>query len=139
MTPFYDIKVDRNMTPLMLAAESGMTPVKAALCERGGNVDEQVPCSCTTALILAVEAGRTPAVRMLLSHRANCKDIPYPNGILIQPIRAGEEEVVALLLDAGANQPESSGGDDFLLYTASEYTDGRMVKVLLARRLPNPN
>ncbi len=139
LASFYDIKVNRKMTPLMLAAQGGMTAVIADLCDRGDAVDEKVPGTNTTALIIAVEAGRAAAVRMLLSYGANCKDIPYPNGILIQPIRAGEEEVLALLLDAGANQPESTGGDDFLLYAASEYIDDRMVKVLLARRRPNPN
>ena len=139
LASFYDIKVNRKMTPLMLAAQGGMTAVIADLCDRGVAVDEQVPGTNTTALIIAVEAGRAGAVRMLLSYGANCNDIPHPNGILLQPILAGEEEVLALLLDAGANQPESTGGDDFLLYAASGHIDDRMVKVLLARRRPNPN
>jgi len=66
----------KGFTPLMAAAEKGLTPTVQLLLDKGADVSEKEPKQGKTALMLAAANGHTKAVQALLAKGAELNTIP---------------------------------------------------------------
>ncbi len=133
----HEFKSELNITLLMMAARQGLTDIIELLIMKGIPIDDEDDFY-RTALVHAVECGRTNAVRTLLRLGANCKSINYPNSLFCTPILSGDFEIVAMLLDAYATSyPENKGGDNFLFQLACQSRDMRVADLLFTKRAIN--
>ena len=119
------------------AATRGDTAAMAAAIAQGEPVDARDAWSWTP-LICAVHAGKTDAVRLLLSRHANpnlltakgCSPLDFA-------VEEGHDEAVSLLLDAGADPngfrvPMNNGGTSSPLFMAVQHDRLAVAKLLLA-------
>lgn len=128
-------------TPLQAAASAGQLATTEALLEAGASVDAVDPWG-RTALMWAVGYGARPAepelglpvVRLLLehgadaSHAANGLELDTP---LLAAAKAGSEEAVRLLLEAGADVNTKNRYQETALTLAAAEGHTQVVSVLL--------
>jgi uncharacterized protein len=140
-------------TPLMSASANGFLDIAEALIEAGADIEAQ-QAGGWTPLMIAVQAGETEIVRLLLKHHAKIfesksqispggnaaalADIPDGALPMIGATLGGHVDIISLLLDHGANiEARTSGGRTALMIAAS-MGNKSATDVLLSRKAVMP-
>ncbi|MEO8035769.1 MAG: ankyrin repeat domain-containing protein [Acidobacteriota bacterium] len=124
---------EHAISPLMKAAWDRDLPIVELLVARGANVNYKTADSGETALMNAVTQEDASIVKLLLAAKAdvNPKN-KYDFNAFTSAVATGNQEIVGMLLDAGAKINEGSSGLTPLTFAAaSENID--MMKFLVTR------
>jgi len=125
---------DVKATPLMWAAtDMGKTRVLVA---SGADVNAKSDGSRTPLMIAAGKPGGTAIVKFLLEHGANVNPTKVPmadSSPLIQASLVADAESMQILIDAGANVPDSA---PMALMNALTWHCAKCVDILLKKDLP---
>lgn len=118
-----DIPRTDGLTPLMLAANIGVTPIVADLIERKVNVNAQDQGG-NTALALASRGGFLDTANALVAADADVNlDNVQGETPLMQAAMAGHADVVSLLLGHGAHPNATDGAGRTALFLCASYGD----------------
>jgi uncharacterized protein len=102
-----EAKTKTGETPLILAAESGMDSTVQMFLDRGANIEATADGDGATALLRAIRASRTKAVKaiqVLLERGANIEAADVEGDTALNlAVMYSNEEIVKLLLAKGAN------------------------------------
>ena len=140
-------------TPLMSASANGFVDIAEALIQAGADIDAQ-QAGGWTPLMIAVQAGETEIVRLLLNHHAkifNSKseispggnaaalaDIPDGALPMIGATLGGHVDIILLLLDHGANIEVKTTGGRTPLMIAASMGNKSATNILLSRKAVMP-
>ncbi len=129
----YDALMVNEWSPLRAAAFLGNEKMVNLLLEEGVSIDEFDPMDRSTALHFAAEEGHAEIVGALLKKGANPNALSYVGyrsdwgySPILEPLAAGNVEIVRLLLDNGTD-PNIKQGDA----TKTEFEEGRDVRETL--------
>jgi ankyrin repeat protein len=96
----------REGTALSVAALSNHMDIVSLLCERGADVNSR-PLGCFVSIEAAVYSGHLQIVKKLIKHGADVSiqtvKIEKPSPLVLLAVVKGHSEVVAALMQAGAN------------------------------------
>jgi ankyrin repeat protein len=111
---------DHKITPLMKAAWDGESEIVETLLAAGAKVNAKSSDTDETALMSAVTKGDPAIVNMLIKAGA---DVTPKNkfsfNVFTSAVAAGNEEIAAILLEAGAKIEEGASGLTPLQFAAS--------------------
>lgn len=100
---------EHSITPLLKASWDGDVAIVQYLIGKGANVNARATDTKETALINAVTRGHTEVIQALLAAKA---DVTLRNSFdfnaFTSAVAAGNQEIAALLLDAGAKVGEGA-------------------------------
>jgi uncharacterized protein len=105
-----DLPDSQGRTALMEAAKAGRAEAVSVLLDAGANVNAHSR-SGNTALIDAAEAGQADVARLLVQHGADVNAATRAGSALAIAERNGDNELAALLRQAGARSTGHSVGD----------------------------
>lgn len=96
-------------TPLMWASKNGQAECVRVLLKAKASVDARDQHGLTS-LMLAAQGGHVEAMKVLISGRAdvNAKEPEDEDTALMMAMHTARQDAVQVLLDAGAEQPQSS-------------------------------
>jgi ankyrin repeat protein len=124
---------EHSITPLLKASWDGDLPIVQYLIGKGANVNARAGDTKETPLINAVTRGHVDVVKALLEARA---DVTLRNRFDFNPftsaVAAGNQEIAALLLDAGAKIGDGASGLTPLAFAVSS-GNIEMIRFLAAR------
>jgi serine/threonine-protein phosphatase 6 regulatory ankyrin repeat subunit B len=124
---------EHSITPLMKASWDGDLPIVQYLIEKGAKIDSRATDTKETALMNAVTRGHLEIIQALLAAKA---DVSLRNSFDFNPftsaVAAGNQEIAALLLDAGAKVDEGASGLTPLAFAVSG-GNTEMIRFLAAR------
>ena len=137
---------DADWTPLMSASANGFVDIAEKLIAEGAEVNSQ-QAGGWSPLMIAVRAGHSSIVRLLLKHNAEIfdskeqirpdlhadqlRDVPDGAVPLIGAVLGGHTEIVSLLLQHGANPTTRSSRGKTALMIAAANGSGADINVLL--------
>lgn len=129
-----NIRDQKDMTPLHLAASNGHTDIAAILIDKGANVNARIDEYCVTPLHVAAVWGKTAVAELLLAKGADVNAQTKRGETALEfAIRNDHLDVFELLLSNGANiEARNSWGQTPLCY-AVWYGQLKMVKLLLKK------
>jgi ankyrin repeat protein len=111
---------EHSITPLLKASWDGDLPIVQYLLAKGANVNARAGDTKETALMNAVTRGHMEIIKALLAAKA---DVALRNAFDFNPftsaVAAGNQEVSALLLDAGAKIDDGASGLTPLAFAVS--------------------
>ncbi|MHB0971133.1 MAG: ankyrin repeat domain-containing protein [Thermoanaerobaculia bacterium] len=111
---------EHKITPLMKAAWEGDVAIIEMLIAAGANVNAAASDTGETALLNAVTREHSDVVAILLKHKP---DVSVKNAFgfnaLTSAVAAGNQEIAAMLLDAGAKIDDGAHGMPPLQFAAS--------------------
>lgn len=111
---------EHKITPLMKAAWEGDEAIVQLLLAAGANINAKSTDGQETALMSAVTRGHVPVVKLLLAKKADITPKnAYGFNAFTSAVAAGNQEVAALLLDAGAKVNDGAHGLTPLQFAAS--------------------
>ena len=122
---------DRNWTPLLQVAESGLEGIARLLLDSGANIEAKSE-NGRTPLSIAAEYGHKAVTRLLLESGADI-EAKSEDGRTPLSIAAGygSEAVVSLLLDSGADIEAKSEKGRTPLSMAAEFGHEAVARILL--------
>lgn len=124
---------DHSITPLIKASWQGDLPIVEYLLAKNAAVDAVDTDSQQTALMNAVTRGHASIVKALLEAKA---DVSLRNKFDFTPLTtaagAGNQEIVGLLIDAGAKVNDETSGLSALAFPVS-IGDTEMMRFLVER------
>jgi len=127
-----NIKDQRDMTLLHLAASDGHTDIAALLINKGANVDARIDEYDMTPLHVAAVSGQAAVVELLLAEDADVNAHARRGKTSLEyAIRHGHLDVFELLISNGANIEARNKWGQTPLYKAVMYNQPEMVKLLL--------
>lgn len=111
---------EHAITPLLKAAWDGQAGIVEYLLAKGADVNAQATDTKETALMNAISHGNVAIVKALLAAKA---DVSLRNAFDFTPftsaVAAGNQEIAALLLDAGAKVNDATSGLTPLAFAVS--------------------
>ncbi|MFL6248711.1 MAG: ankyrin repeat domain-containing protein [Thermoanaerobaculia bacterium] len=111
---------EHSITPLLKASWDGDLPIVQYLIEKGANVNARATDTKETALMNAVTRGHTDIVKALLAAKADVKlRNSFDFNAFTAAVAAGNQEIAALLLDAGAKVGDGASGLTPLAFAVS--------------------
>lgn len=123
---------ESSITPLLKAAWQGDLPIVQYLLLKGADVNARDTESKETALMNAVTRGHTEVARALIAAKAN---IGFRNrfdfNAFTSAVAAGNEEIAAMLLGAGAKPDEGASGLTPLAFAVAS-GNTKMMRFLVA-------
>lgn len=124
---------DHSITPLIKAAWDGQLEIVQYLIARGAKVDALDGSTQGTALMNAVTNGHTEIVKALIAAKANVslRD-QFDFNAFTTAVAAGNQEIAALLLDAGAKPDEGASSLTPLAFAGSS-GNVEMMRFLVSR------
>jgi ankyrin repeat protein len=124
---------EHSITPLLKAAWDGDVPIVQYLIGKGADVNARATDTKETALINAVTREHTEVIKALLAAKA---DVTLRNSFdfnaFTSAVAAGNQEIAALLLDAGAKVGEGASSLTPLAFAVST-GNVEMIRFLVKR------
>jgi ankyrin repeat protein len=124
---------DHSITPLLKAAWDGELEIVQYLISKGANVNAIDGSTNGTALMNAVVGNHTEIVKALLAAKADVKvKNRFDFNAFTSAVAAGNQEIAALLLDAGAKPDDGASGLTPLAFAVSSGNND-MARFLVSR------
>lgn len=123
---------EHAITPLLKASWDGDLPIVQYLLSKGANVNARATDTKETAVMNAVTRGHTEVIKALLAAKA---DVSLRNSFdfnaFTSAVAAGNQEVAAMLLEAGAKIDDGASGLTPLAFAVSS-GNTEMMRFLVA-------
>lgn len=126
----FEARDDSGATLLMEAVRAGQLEMVEHLIARGADIEAQLP-NGGTALFIAAWKKRPAILRSLIGHGAQVNGNAKASAPIILAAGQGNEEVVKLLLDAGADANAVNAANGFTPLHRAIASGPSMVKLLL--------
>ncbi|OAA69912.1 Ankyrin repeat-containing domain protein [Akanthomyces lecanii RCEF 1005] len=123
--------MENGLTALQVAAHYKHLDIAQLLVENGAKLDVNDGLDGKTPLRIAVEAGNTNLVRMLLKHNANPNMPALRDAPIHTAVHSESQDILKLLLDAGAVTELLNGNGETPLIIATGKGNISIAKYLL--------
>jgi ankyrin repeat protein len=123
---------EHAITPLLKASWDGDLPIVQYLLSKGANVNFRAPDTKETALMNAVTREHTEVIKALLAAKADVSlRNTYDFNAFTSAVAAGNQEMAAMLLEAGAKIDDGASGLTPLAFAVSS-GNTEMMRFLVA-------
>lgn len=125
-----------DQNSLFYACSEGLTEIVTLLLQDplGIDLNQKNLCSRSSPLMLAVQYGHTPIVKLLLENHANLDDVEnyHGNSILCHAIHFNQENIALMLIDYNCDYNQKNNYGNTPLHMACLNNQKKLVKKLIS-------